>query len=84
MAISPNAKGMAENMYRALWCVILADARQFRDELFTKPKTMAELNGVVYGATKLPTEEPVPFYKNEWFWTIIAIILFFALNIYFW
>jgi hypothetical protein len=39
---------------------------------------------VVYGVTPLPTEEPVPFYKNEWFWTVIAIVIFFALNIYFW
>ena len=45
---------------------------------------MAELNGLVYGATKLPDEEPVPFYKNEYFWLVIAIILFLALNIYFW
>ena len=50
----------------------------------TKPKTLAELEGVVYGATKLPDEEPVPFYKNEWFWTVIAIVIFLALNIYFW
>ena len=29
-------------------------------------------------------EEPVPFYKNEYFWLVIAIIMFLALNIYFW
>jgi SSS family solute:Na+ symporter len=52
--------------------------------LFTKPRPIAELAGVVYGATPLPREEPVPFYKNEWFWTAIAIVVFLALNIYFW
>jgi len=52
--------------------------------LFTKPKPLSELTSVVYGVTPLPTEEPVPFYKNEWFWTAIAIVIFFALNIYFW
>jgi len=26
----------------------------------------------------------VPFYKNEWFWTVVAIVIFLALNIYFW
>jgi hypothetical protein len=41
------------------------------------------LNGVFYGATKLPVEEPVPFYKNEWYWTAFAIVAFLALNIYF-
>ena len=38
--------------------------------LFGKPRPVAELNGLVYGATKLPVEEPVPFYKNEWFWMV--------------
>jgi SSS family solute:Na+ symporter len=52
--------------------------------LFTKPRPLSELADVVYGVTPLPTEEPVPFYKNEWFWTVIAIVIFLALNIYFW
>jgi hypothetical protein len=39
---------------------------------------------VVYGVTPLPSEEPVPFYKNEWTWTAIAVVIFAALNIYFW
>ena len=84
VALSSDAKAMAEDMYRALWSVIVSILVTFIVSLFTKPKTLAELAGVVYGATKLPTEEPVPFYKNEWFWTVIAIILFLALNIYFW
>ena len=50
--------------------------------LFTKPRPVAELDGLVYGATKLPKEEPVPFYKNEWFWASIAIVIFLGLNIY--
>jgi SSS family solute:Na+ symporter len=52
--------------------------------LATKPKSLAELNGLVYGATTLPDEEPVPFYKNEYFWLVIAIIAFVALNVIFW
>jgi SSS family solute:Na+ symporter len=84
VAISPDAKPMAEDMYRALWSVCTSVLVTFIVSIFTKPKTLAELNGVVYGATKLPTEEPVPFYKNEWFWTVIAIVIFLALNIYFW
>ena len=38
--------------------------------LFTKPRPVAELDGLVYGATKLPKEEPVPFYKREWMWAV--------------
>jgi SSS family solute:Na+ symporter len=84
VALSPDAKTMAEDMYRALWSVITSVLVTFVVSLFTKPKSLAELDGVVYGATKLPIEEPVPFYKNEWAWTALAIVLFLALNIYFW
>ncbi|HEV2215393.1 MAG TPA: Na+/galactose cotransporter, partial [Terracidiphilus sp.] len=84
VALSPDAKAMAEDMYRALWSVIVSVLVTFVVSLFTTPKTLAELSGVVYGATKLPTEAPVPFYKNEWFWTAIAVVCFAALNIYFW
>ena len=84
VALSPDAKDMAENMYRALWSVIVAILVNVVVSLATKPKSLAELNGLVYGATTLPEEEPVPFYKNEWFWLVVAIVAFLALNIYFW
>jgi SSS family solute:Na+ symporter len=84
VALSPDAKTMAENMYRALWSVIVSILVTFVVSLFGKARPVAELNGLVYGATILPKEEPVPFYKNEWFWTIVAIVFFIALNIYFW
>jgi SSS family solute:Na+ symporter len=71
-------------MYRALWSVIVSILVTFVVSLFGKARPLAELNGLVYGATILPKEEPVPLYKNEWFWTVIAIVVFFALNIYFW
>jgi solute:Na+ symporter, SSS family len=84
VALSPDAKDMAENMYRALWSVSVAILVNVVVSFATAPRPVAELNGLVYGATKLPTEDPVPFYKNEWFWTVVAIIIFLALNIYFW
>ena len=84
VALSPDAKDMAENMYRALWSVIVAMLVNFVVSLATEPKPAAELEGLVYGATKIPEEEPVPLYKNEWFWTAIAVVMFCALNVYFW
>src|SRR5580704_17500608 len=84
VALSPDAKAMAENMYRVLWSVITSVLVTFVVSLFGKARPLAELNGLVYGATVLPIEEPVPFYKNEWFWTVIAIVIFLVLNIYFW
>jgi len=84
VALSPDAKDMAENMYRALWSVIVAMLVNFVVSLATEPKPAEELEGLVYGATKIPEEEPVPMYKNEWFWTAVATVMFCALNIYFW
>jgi solute:Na+ symporter, SSS family len=71
-------------MYRALWSFLVTAIVIFAVSLCSKPRPVAELDGLVYGATKLPVEEPVPFYKNEWFWTAIALVFFLALNIYFW
>jgi solute:Na+ symporter, SSS family len=84
VALSPDAKDMAENMYRALWSFLMTVLVTFAVSMFTKPKPDSELNGLVYGATKLPTEPPVPFYKNEWCWTGIALVFFVGLNIIFW
>jgi SSS family solute:Na+ symporter len=84
VALSTDAKTMAENMYRALWSFIVTVIVTFVVSLSGAPRPVAELDGLVYGATKLPEEEPVPFYKNEWFWTVLAIVGFLALNIYFW
>jgi SSS family solute:Na+ symporter len=84
VALSPDARDMAENMYRALWSVSVCVIVIFVVSMFGEARPDAELNGLVYGATVLPKEEPVPYYKNEYFWMILAIVLFLALNIYFW
>jgi SSS family solute:Na+ symporter len=84
VALSPDAKPMAENLYRALWAFLTCVIIIFVVSLFTKPRPVAELDGLVYGATILPKEEPVPFYKNVTLWAILAVFLFAALNIMFW
>jgi len=84
VALSPDAKPMAENLYRALWAFLTTVIVIFVVSLFTKPRPVAELNGLVYGATILPKEDPVPFYKNEWMWAILVVIIFAVLNILFW
>ena len=84
VAFSPDARTMAENMYRALWSVIVSMGVNVVVSLLTAPKPLAELDGLVYGATKIPEEEPVPLYKNEWFWTAVSVVAFVGLNVYFW
>jgi SSS family solute:Na+ symporter len=84
VALSPDAKDMAENMYRALWSISVTFIVVFVVSMFGQRKTDLELTNLVYGATVLPKEEPVPFYKNEWYWTAVAIVAFLGLNIMFW
>ena len=84
IALSPDARPMAENLYRALWswcvCVIITVAVS----LMTKPKTDAELNGLVYGATVIPHDGAVTIWQKPIFWAIIVATIFFILNLLFW
>ncbi len=84
VALSPDARDMAENMYRALWSLSTTLVVTFVVSLFTRPRPESELNGLVYGATVLPVEEQVAFYKSELFWAAIAVVVFVALNLIFW
>jgi SSS family solute:Na+ symporter len=84
VALSPDAKPMAENVFRALWAFLFAAIVIVLVSLLTKPRPVEELEGLVYGATKLPTPEPVPFYKNEWNWAILVVVIFVVLNVTFW
>ena len=84
VALSPNAKPMAENVFRALWAFLFSAIVMVGVSLATKPRPVKELDGLVYGATRLPAEEPVGFYKKEWFWAAVVILIFAGLNILFW
>jgi SSS family solute:Na+ symporter len=84
VALSRDAKSMAEDMYRALWSVSVAVIVTFAVSLFGRPRPVEELNGLVYGATRLPAEPPAPFWKSEWFWTAVAILLLVVVNVIFW
>jgi solute:Na+ symporter, SSS family len=84
IALSPRAKDMAENMYRALWswliCFIITVAVSFA----TRPKPESELHGLVYGATALPSEGTIPLIHRPIFWATIVLVIFVILNVIFW
>jgi SSS family solute:Na+ symporter len=84
VALSPDAKPMAENMYRALWCWIITAIITIVVSLATKPKPERELVGLVYGATQLPSEGEYPLFKRPAFWAVLVGIVFVILNIIFW
>jgi SSS family solute:Na+ symporter len=84
VALSPKAKDMAENMYRALWSWIVCVAVTIIVSYATRPKPAEELTGLVYGHTKLPSEGEYPLYQRPAFWACIVGAVFIVLNIIFW
>jgi SSS family solute:Na+ symporter len=84
VALSSHARDMAENMYRALWSWIICFVVTVVISLLTRPKPLAELNGLVYGATDIPSEAQVPLYKRSAFWAVLVGIVFVVLNVLFW
>jgi SSS family solute:Na+ symporter len=84
IALSSNAKDMAENMYRALWSWIICVSVTVIVSLMTRPKEEKELVGLVYGCTVLPTEGHLPFYRRSAFVAVVVCAVFVALNIIFW
>ncbi|MGB6483657.1 MAG: sodium:solute symporter family protein [Candidatus Acidiferrales bacterium] len=84
VALSIHASPMAADMYRALWSWIVCMVVTIVVSMATRPKPVEELNGLVYGATQIPTEEHAPLYQRPAFWAIVVGIVFVALNVIFW
>jgi len=83
IALSVDAKPMAETLYRALWswciCVIVTVVVSY----MTKPTPEAQLAGLVYGATPIPDDGAKTLFQKPMFWAVIVITVFFILNIVF-
>jgi SSS family solute:Na+ symporter len=83
IALSSDARPMAETLYRALWswciCVVVTVVVSY----MTTPKPEAELAGLVYGATPIPDDGATSLWQKPIFWAIVVIIVFFILNIIF-
>ena len=70
-------------MYQALWSFVVCVLVTVVVSLATKAKTDSELEGLVYGLTKVPSVGNVAIYQKPLFWAGIVVVIFFALNIYF-
>ncbi len=84
VALSPHARVMAEDMYRALWSWVVCVAVSVFVSYGTKPRAPAELTGLVYGFTPLPSEAQVAFYKRPAFLAVVVGVVFVAFNIMVW
>ena len=84
IALSPRAKDMAENMYRALWSWIVCVVVTVVVSYVTRPLPEKQLAGLVYGCTDVPSEDDLPLYQRPIFWAGVVTVIFVILNIIFW
>jgi SSS family solute:Na+ symporter len=84
VALSPDARDMAENLYRALWSWLICVLVTVVVSLFTTPKSKEQLIGLVWGYTELPKAEPLPFWKTPIFWGAGVAVFFGVLQWMFW
>ncbi len=84
IALSSQAKDMAENMYRALWSWIICVLVTVVVSYATRPKPVEELAGLVYGCTEIPSEGHLPLVQRPIFWAAVVGVLFIILQIIFW
>lgn len=84
IALSPHAKDMAENMYRALWCWIICVVVTIAVSYATKPLPESALRGLVYGCTEVPHERDMPLWHRPIFWAGVVGGVFLLLQVIFW
>jgi SSS family solute:Na+ symporter len=84
VALSPHAKDMSESMFRLLWSGLLCFIVTITVSLFTRPKPVEELTGLVLGRTPLPDEGRVPLHRRPVFWACVSLAIFLLLQYLFW
>jgi SSS family solute:Na+ symporter len=84
VALSPAAKPMAENMFRALWAGLACAGVTIAVSFATKPQPESELVNLVYSCTEIPSEGHLPLFHRPVFWACVVGAVFIALNIIFW
>ncbi|MDE3103556.1 MAG: sodium:solute symporter family protein [Acidobacteriota bacterium] len=83
IAMSPDAKPMAENLYRALWSWLICVIVTVAVSLVTRATPEAELANLVYGVTPLPDDGSKTLWEKPLFWAVVVITVFFILNLIF-
>jgi SSS family solute:Na+ symporter len=83
-ALSANAKGLAQDMYQALWSCLICIVVTFLVSMATQPKPDAELAGLVYSLTPKAKEEHVAWYARPFFWGMVSLAALLILQWRFW
>jgi solute:Na+ symporter, SSS family len=80
IAMYAGAKPLAQDMWRALWSWIICVVVTVVISLMTKAHPPANLKGLVYGATEIPSEGHLPLVKRPIFWAGVCFVVFLILQ----
>ena len=83
-ALSPDAKGLAQAMYQALWSCVTCVVVTVLVTMVTKPRPDEELRGLVYSLTDVAHEEHASWLHRPVIWGVAALVIFVILQIIFW
>jgi SSS family solute:Na+ symporter len=84
VALSADARPMAEDLYRALWSWIICVVVTILVSLCTAQKKPEELTNLVYGYISIPVEKGLPLYHRPLFWGAGVAVFFAILQWIFW
>jgi SSS family solute:Na+ symporter len=84
VALSPDAKALAQDMYQALWSFLVCVTVTVVVSWMTKPKPDSELTGLVYGLTEVPSIGNLALYQKPIFWAVVVSVVLIILNIVMW
>src|SRR5262244_1724356 len=83
-ALSPDAKGLAQDMYQSLWSCVTCVVVTVLVTMVTKPRPDSELQGLVYSLTERAKEEHTSLLHKPVFWGMAALAMLVILQIIFW
>jgi len=84
IALSPHAKELSENSFRAIWTLCFSVLVTVVVSLCTKPRAEAELKNLVYGLTPIPSEGHFAWHRRPAFWAAVVGIGMVVINVIFW
>jgi SSS family solute:Na+ symporter len=83
-ALSPQALGLAQDMYQSLWSCVTCVAVTVVVTLVTKPRPDEELKGLVYALTDVAHETQTSWLHRPAVWGAAALTILLLLQIIFW
>ena len=83
-ALSPDAKGLAQDMFQSLWACVTCVVVTVLVTMVTKPRPDSELRGLVYSLTEVAHEEHTSWFHKPLVWGMAALGVLVVLQIIFW